>query len=105
MNATTPAEVLTQPEVIQVGDLVRSLDFPHDDRPDAQGCYVEGVVEAIGKQPFDGYEVERYTIRVTRRMWQGKPDKPPFPHVVYPPVNGSASWLGHVYSGVIKVTT
>jgi hypothetical protein len=85
---------------IKVGDHVRSYDFP--DIPGMKTtCFVEGVVEAIGQVPGIG-GCDRYTIRITRRVWQGKEDDKwrtgkEFPTGrCYPPVNGLPSWLGGV---------
>lgn len=96
--------VICEADEIQVGDTVRSYDFPDDDREDAKGCYAEGVVEKIDHFAFDGRECLRYQIAVQRRFWQGKPDTSAGRATIYPPVNGSKSWLGKVYNGVVKVS-
>lgn len=73
--------------MIQVGNKVRSYDFPHD-----RECYVEGVVENLTEK--EG--CERYRIRVTRRIWAGEDITAPLNGCVYPPVNGTPALFGGV---------
>lgn len=82
---------------INVNDRVRSYDFPgmRDD------CYVEGVVEKIGRFP-DFPDCDRYRIRVEKKVIEGK-ETAPRPRFVFPPVNGTPSWLGGETNGVVKV--
>ncbi len=89
---------------INVGDRVRSYDFP--DLPGMKTtCYVEGIVEAIGPVPDIG-GCDRYTIRIERRIWQRKEDEKwkegrEFPTGrCYPPVNGIPTSLGGITRGV-----
>jgi len=89
---------------IQVGDRVRSYDFP--DLPGMKTtCYAEGIVEAIGPVPGVG-GCDRYTIRIERRIWQRKEDEKwkdgrEFPTGrCYPPVNGIPTSLGGITKGV-----
>ena len=92
-----------KPHEIRVGDHVRAYDFP--DVPGMKTtCYVEGVVEAIGRIP-EAPDCDRYTIRITRRVWKGQEDEgwqtKEFPTGrAYPPVNGIPSWLGGATNGV-----
>lgn len=83
-------------DIIQVGDTVRSYDFP--DNSALADCYVEGVVEAIGEpqegDPLSGSNCSRYKIKSTRTIWMGEEIPEAKGRYVYPPVNGSSSWLG-----------
>lgn len=103
MGDNIPLPVLAATETINVGDAVRSYDFPDDYRWDAQGCYIEGVVLLIGRFEFDNKSCERYKIRVDKRMWLGKPDAVR-ERFVYPPVNGTpiAGRPGKTTYGVTK---
>jgi len=91
---------LSMNDIIKIGDRVHSYDFP-DLTGMKTSCYVEGIVEAIGQVPAIG-GCDRYTIRITRRVWKGHEDDgwkngKEFPDGrAYPPVNGSQSWLGGV---------
>lgn len=93
-------------DIIKIGDRVHSYDFP-DLTGMKTSCYVEGIVEAIGQVPAIG-GCDRYTIRITRRVWKGHEDDgwkngKEFPDgYAYPPVNGSQSWLGGV-TGCVKL--
>lgn len=88
-------------DVVQIGDTVRSYDFPDSDL--TSGCYVEGVVESI--EWYEG--CERYKIRVTARFWEGKREgitaDPMYIYHIYPPVNGTPTLTGRVTNGVIKL--
>lgn len=104
MGDIIPLSVLATLVTINVGDKVRSYDFPDDSRADARGCYIEGVVEAIGLFEFDNRSCERYRIRVTDRKWLGKTEYVTERHV-YPPVNGTpiAGRPGQVTFSVVKI--
>jgi len=78
---------------IQVGDKVRSYDFPGD-RDD---CYVEG--EVIGYRWLNG--CERYAVRVYKKVWQGKPEL--VAGIVFPPLNGTPTMQGDYTNGVEKI--
>ncbi len=80
--------------MIEVGNKVRSYDFPHD-----RECYVEGVVEALTEK--EG--CERYMIRVTRKVWAGEEVEDPYRGCVYPPVNGTPKLFGGVTNFVERV--
>lgn len=84
-----------QTDTIQVGDTVRSYDFPGFSTTE----YVEGVVEKIGKISPD---CDRYHIRVIRQVAEGEDvkDSPLVGNLVYPPVNGTPNMLGRVCHGV-----
>ena len=101
----------TTPNTIEIGDTVRSHDFP--DRlleaadPSRPACYVEGVVEAItDPQTHPRFtDCPRYVIRATARVFAGKilPRERWGGDCFYPPVNGTPTWLGRVTNGVEKV--
>ena len=77
-----------------VGDAVRSFDFPGRD-----DCYLDGVI--TGVVTLDG--CPRYALRVDSAHYADQPDpQPPGPYV-YPPVNGTLSWLGGVTRGVARL--
>lgn len=104
MAELAPTPMLAAAKPINVGDVVRSYDFPDDLRWDAQGCYVEGTVMTIGRFEFDNKSCDRYKIRVTKRVWLNKPEAVREPYV-FPPVNGTliAGRAGKVTFGVVKV--
>lgn len=77
---------------ISVGDQVRSFDFESRDVAGKNACYVEGLVESI--------ESGRYLIRVNRQVFEGKERGELVGSLVYPPCNGTRSWLGRVNDGV-----
>jgi len=93
---------ITVIEEIRVGDFVRSYDF--EGRED---CYAEGTVEEVGVE-LEG--CPRYKIRVTKRIFGGKPlpdedwkSDGPNGDFVYPPVNGTQSIFGGVTTFVKQV--
>lgn len=82
---------------IQVGDPVRSYDFYGED-----GCYREGVVEAIVTKP----DCDHYKIRVTKTVWEGEEVAKPGmcdTGYVYPPVNGAQTTFGRTVDRVVKI--
>lgn len=83
------------------GDRVRSHDFPGNQRKES---YVEGTVLAIGRHGMFGRDCDRYTIIVERHVWQGV-EQPAANRItlVYPPVNGTPTWLGDTTNGVVKL--
>lgn len=89
---------------------VRSFDFSREDRGrDLTGkhaCFVEGVLCSIVPvgEDFAGFQVRdcpRFAIRVTHRVFSGEvqtgEDREEW---VFPPVNGTKSWLGGVMNCV-----
>lgn len=82
---------------IQVGDKVRSYDFPG-----RKDCYYEGVVEKIGVFPEFPGSFSRYKILVHREVWDGKEVDFDDPYV-FAPVNGTQSTLGEVINGVERI--
>jgi hypothetical protein len=80
---------------VQVGDFVRSHDFEDW----SSLCYVEGVVFGIDTENFP---CARYMIRCTRRVWEGREIERER-ETVYPPVNGTKTWLGRTMQGVEKI--
>lgn len=82
--------------VIQVGDYVRSHDFA--DRigdPTRKPCYVEGIVESIGRHPANP-SCDTYKIKMQLRVWAGALDDSDglIGKHAYPPVNGTPSTFG-----------
>lgn len=86
--------------LVDVGDAVRSYDFPEvEGRP--RNCYVEGTVVAI--DDFGGLGFDQYQIRVSKLVFCG--EEIAFNHEKYafPPVNGTPTWLGEA-DGVVKLS-
>ena len=87
-----------QIETIAVGDYVRSYDFPGLDN---DSCYIEGTVREMGVM-MEG--CQRYRIRVERVVRDNKEIQLTGEESdIYPPVNGTPSWLGGVTNGVKKI--
>ena len=87
--------------VIGVGDTVRSYDFP-----DSKDFYIEGEVERIGPHPTEP-DCDRYHIRVTKEIFDGNEVTSGDRLVgqfVFPPLNGTPTWRGHVCNGVEKIS-
>ena len=86
--------------MIEVGNRVRSYDFPRGEHgrqlEGERACYVEGIVEDFKK--LEG--CERYVIRVERKVWAGEEVEDPYRGHVYPPVNGTAKLFGGICDGV-----
>lgn len=77
---------------IQVGSKVRSFDFESRDLEGERACYVEGTVMEVGVV-LEG--CARYRIVVEKRVFGGKVlTGPNVEKEVFPPVNGTVSWLG-----------
>ena len=84
-------------DIIQIGDTVRSYDFPDYGNTT---CYIDGIVEGI--EWLEG--CERYKIRVTARILEGKREGVTADTMyVYPPVNGTPTLTGRVTNGVRKL--
>ncbi len=84
---------------ICVGDTVRSYDFP-----DVTDCYVEGEVERIGPHPTEP-DCDRYHVRVTKEVFSGENVTSVLVgELVFPPLNGTRTWLGSTCNGVEKVS-
>ena len=79
---------------ITVGTKVRSFDFDGRDLEGERACYAEGKV--VGFEKLEG--CERYVIEVTRRVFGG--DEDDRRGKIYPPVNGTPTWMGRVTDGV-----
>lgn len=86
--------------MIEVGNRVRSFDFPY--RRDIEGrgaCYMEGEVTAIVEHPHYGYKC--YEIQVDRCVSKGNElPAQKYPPTIYPPVNGTPRTLGGDTDGV-----
>ena len=80
---------------IQVGDFVRSFDFPNRDIEGERACYMEGRV--VDFQDYQG--CTRYVIEVSRCVFAGE-EKDAWPKRIFPPVNGTRRLLGGVCDGV-----
>jgi len=95
---------------IQIGDHVKSYDFPlvlKFDPEQAEQCFAEGIVEEINTFDIFHNDHLRYKIAVTRRIWAGKEDilnNLEDGGYIYPPINGLKQiFTGGVTSGVIKL--
>lgn len=103
---------MEKPEIVQVGDRVRSHDFPRLLRDPETGlptglgaCYVEGVVEEVGLFQGFHHDCTRVKIRVERRIWDGRESALPgggHDGYVYPPQNGIPTYGGHTF-GIEKL--
>lgn len=105
-----------QQDEIQVGDRVRSFDFPQTQGTDPpltgrNACYLEGVVEAIlpagVSAPETGMvfpDCPRYVIRVTRQVFRGEDRDRDVGSLAFPPVNGVTTlvWDRPTF-GVLKI--
>jgi len=81
---------------IEIGDTVRSFDFPEITRhlSGREACYFEGVI--TGFTELEG--CTRYVLRVESRVWQGE-EMNGVPEV-YPPVNGTPTIFRDSTNGV-----
>ncbi len=79
---------------IKVGDKVRSYDFVTDGEANA-GCYVEGKVVAI--------ENNTYKILVNKRVFSNEEKEVTGEGYIYPPINGTMSFMGGETCGVQKI--
>lgn len=87
---------------LNIGDKVRSFDFDSRDLEGPKACYIEGVVEAIGK--CDGFpDCERYKIKVSRQVFGGKEYAHLVGQYVFPPKNGVRKLFGGVCNAVQKI--
>lgn len=87
-------------DLIEVGDTVRSYDFPgmRDD------CYVEGEVVGIGSVPDGPKDCVRYHVKARKRIVRGKEEALNEPdQMFYPPVNGIPTLFGGICNGVKKI--
>ncbi len=84
---------------IEIGDIVRSYDFP-DTLGLKNEFYVVG--EVIDIMEYEG--CLRYVIRADRRVWNGYPTLQGVTGPFYVPVNGTKTTLGGVCHGVEKVS-
>jgi hypothetical protein len=90
--------------IIRIDDLVRSHDFEDWERPGRPPCYIEGKVEGF----VEMHGCQRYSIRVTREVWNGEevPRTAPFSKhglLVHPPLNGTPTSMGSVTNFVRKI--
>ena len=83
---------------IVIGTKVRSFDFHHmRDLEGPRSCYMEGKV--VGFEEIRG--CQRYVIDVERCIGGGKElPAQEYPPTIYPPVNGTRTWMGRVTDGV-----
>ena len=82
---------------IKIGDTVRSYDFEFG--RDINPCYVEGEVMRMGKFELFHFDCDRYSIRVTKRVFDGEECELREDYV-YPPVNGTETLFGNKTNGV-----
>jgi hypothetical protein len=86
---------------IEVGSKVRSYDFESRDLEGERACYVEGYVMEVGVV-LEG--CPRYRIAVDKRVFGGKVlNGSEAEQDVFPPVNGTASWLGKPIDVVVCI--
>lgn len=85
---------------MKIGDTVRSFDFDGRELEGSGACYVEGKLVGIDSTHFD---CPRYVIHVKKRIFDGKRIEGDGNEFVYPPVNGTPTWLGGVCDGVVLV--
>jgi hypothetical protein len=87
--------------VLEVGARVRSFDFPDVAREleGERACYVEGVVEGVCR---DFPDCPRYAIKVDRQVFAGKETDHLVGEHVFPPLNGTPTWLGGTTDAVEK---
>jgi len=84
---------------IQIGTRVRSFDFANKRSLEGdQACYAEG--EVVGFEIFHGST--RYVIEVDRCIFAGE-EVIDYPVTIYPPVNGTPTWMGSVTNSVEAV--
>jgi len=85
---------------IKVGDTVRSFDFEFVDN-----CYIEGKV--IDFHFIEG--CERCMIELDKKIFNGKDTTEDYlkqvngDRLVYPPINGTPSWMGDVLNNIKKI--
>lgn len=85
---------------IRINDTVRSFDFSMNrDLEGDRACYIEGVVE--GFKDLEG--CTRYDIRVTRAVFGGEEVEVEEGERVFPPLNGTPTFLGDITDGVFKI--
>lgn len=77
-----------------IGTLLRSYDFESN-----RTCYAEGV---LVRYETDASGCERYVIRVSRIVWEDKPEVEGhmIGQEIYPPVNGTPTSMGRVTNQV-----
>jgi hypothetical protein len=95
---------------IKVGDKVRSFDFDNRDLTGDRAAYVTGTVVDILEPGETFYrtgaafaDCSRYVIRVVSRTRRGAAKHIADREYVYPPVNGTPTWIGRVTDGVVRV--
>lgn len=84
---------------IKIGDKVRSFDFDSRDIEGTDACFMEGVVE--GFKEVEG--CMRYDIAVTRLVFRGEEKDIEQDLRVYPPLNGTPTWMGRTCNGVFQI--
>lgn len=87
------------PTDIQIGDRVRSHDFPGKIGL-VEEFYIEGEVMDILEH--DG--CMKYEIWADRRVWNGHTTRQGVPNYFYAPVNGTKTLLGGTCNGVVKLS-
>lgn len=105
-----PADGLQPEHDVNVGDRVRSYDFPEcipayldpdDERRFARSCFVEGTVVAVEGHPES--PCKAYRIEVDRRVFAGKENGVAGREVATPPTNGTPMMMGGVTFGVFQL--
>ena len=86
---------------IIIGDKVRSFDFGDRDLEGKRACYIEGIVEAIGKF-LDFQSCEVYKDKCTKKDFGGEVRENHEEHY-YPPKNGTTMMIGGKCDFVTKI--
>jgi|TARA_B100001094_G_C18099811_1_gene755102 hypothetical protein len=85
---------------INIGDKVRSFDFPtHRDIDAPDACFIEGIVEGFTK--VEG--CMRFDIKATRVVFDGVERDFEEGERAFPPLNGTPTNMGRITDGVVKV--
>ena len=90
---------------LNVGERVRSFDFDSRALEGKSACFVEGVIEGIGKFE-DGLDCERYKIKVDRQVYAGEElvgERSLVGFYVFPPKNGVRKLFGGECNAVVKI--
>jgi hypothetical protein len=96
VDVELPATFDSHGRRIDVGTFVRSFDFEFHDEEGPSACFVEGEVLGVERESFD---CPRYVLRPTRRIFAGEEIEVP-DEFVFPPLNGTPTWLGGITCGV-----
>lgn len=96
-----PETTDTHGNVLAVGDIVLSFDFPefgHRDHEGEDACYVVGRIKGVSRTSFP--DCPRYVIVVHYRRFAGELRDPRPGELVCPPLNGTKAMFGGLCDGV-----